>query len=378
MIFSAKKDDLTKVLGPAQSLAEKRSSIPVLANVKIIANASGQLDLIATDMDICMQMRINAAVKKDFSTTIPANTLYEIVRKVQDNSDVNFSIEDELGESIVITADKSRFVLPVISADEFPNIENITDARSFSIPSETLKILLSKTRHAISVDETRYYLNGVYFHEYTSENGEKFLRMVSTDGHRLALGQSILPSGAEGMEGAIIPKKAIAEILKLLDGFTGLIEIQLSNKKISFKIGDAVITSKLISGKFPDYEQVIPNNNDKFLQIQKDILSKSIDLVISVSSDKTRSVKLSLAPNKVILSASSDINSYAQGRNEIDATFQGADTLTVGYNSRYLLDALSAITSNNVAMSFSSSLGASIVKDMDDENFLYILMPMQV
>ena len=377
MEFTAKKDDLLGVLGHVQSVVEKRVAIPVLANVKIAASDSGEIEMIATDMDICIQDKISAQVKEAGITTIPAGTLYEIVRKIPDNADVHFK-QDKSTDAILITVNSSEFNLPTITAEEFPSFEDVSDTMKFKISSEILRLLLDKTRHAISNEETRYYLNGVYLHAHDAEDSSPLLRAVATDGHRLARAQTVLPEGCESMPGIIIPKKTVAEVIKLLDSYVGEVNVALAPNKIIFGIGSSVITSKLIDGKFPDYERVIPKNNDKTLEISRNNLSKSIDLVISISNDKTRAVKFKIDNKKVEISASSEINGNAKGQQEIDAKFDGNEPIVIGFNSRYVLDSLSAIDSDNVMITFSSGLGAAIAADANDNNFIYILMPMQV
>jgi len=333
--------------------------------------------MIATDMDICIQDKISGEVKEAGVTTIPAGTLYEIVRKIPENADVHFK-QDKSTDAILITVNSSEFNLPTISAEEFPSFEDISNTMKFKISSEILRLLLDKTRHAISNEETRYYLNGVYLHAHNAEDSSPLLRAVATDGHRLARAQTVLPEGCENMPGIIIPKKTVAEVIKLLDSYVGEVQVALAPNKIIFAIGSSVITSKLIDGKFPDYERVIPKNNDKTLEISRNNLSKSIDLVISISSDKTRAVKFKIENKKVEISASSEINGNAKGQQEIDAKFDGNEPIVIGFNSRYVLDSLSAIDSDNVMITFSSGLGAAIAADANDNNFIYILMPMQV
>jgi DNA polymerase-3 subunit beta len=378
MEFSAKRDDLSKTLGHVQSIVEKRAAIPVLANVKITANDDNTLELLATDMDICIEDRITAQVKNKLCTTVPASTLYEIVRKISDNSDVKFIIESQTEDLIKIQVGSSEFSLPTIKADEFPSFEDAANTLRFRMSSEILRVLLAKTRHAISNEETRYYLNGIYLHTTTSKDGSPVLRAVATDGHRLALAQTVQPDGAESMPGIIIPKKAVAEVIKILDGFVGEVDIALSSNKIIFYIGSSIITSKLIDGKFPDYERVIPKNNDKTLKVSKKDLNNAIDLVISVSNDRTKAVKFGVSSSKLVISATSEMNGNAKGEQEVNVEFDSHDSLNIGFNSRYVLDALSAIDGDTVIMSMSGNLGAVIARDTDDDNFNYILMPMQV
>ncbi len=379
MEFSAKKDDLNKVLGHVQSIVEKRAAIPVLANVKITANADNTIDLLATDMDICIEDRIGAAVKSPICTTIPASTLYEIVRKIPDNIDVKFTMESQNSDAIRIQVGSSEFSLPTIKQEEFPSFEGMANTLRFKISSEILRTLLAKTRHAVSNEETRYYLNGIYLHAITPDDeGAPQLRAVATDGHRLAFAQTALPEGADDMPGVIIPKKAVGEVIKLLDSFIGEVDVALCVNKIIFYIGSSIITSKLIDGKFPDYERVIPKNNDKNLKILKKDLSNAIELVISVSSDRTKAVKFSLNKEKLVITATSEMNGNAKGEQDVAVEFDSTEDISIGFNSRYVLDALSAIDGDAVKMTLSGNLGAVVAQDTQDNNFVYILMPMQV
>jgi len=378
MEFSAKRDDLSKVLSHVQSIVEKRAAIPVLSNVKITANGDNSIELLATDMDICIEDRIQAVVKNPICTTIPASTLYEIVRKISDNVDVNFIKQPGDKDSIKIQVGSSEFSLPTIKPEEFPSFEDPANTMRFTMSSEILRGLFAKVRHAVSNEETRYYLNGVYLHAAVSEDGVPVLRAVATDGHRLALSQTTPPEGASDMPGIIIPKKTVAEVVKLLDSFVGEVDIALCDTKIFFYVGSSVITSKLIDGKFPDYERVIPKNNDKNLSVSKKEFTDAIDLVISVSNDKTKAVKFVINGEKLMISATSEMNGNARGAQDVAIEFDSSESLEIGFNSRYVLDALSAIDGEAVKMTFSGNLGAVTARDSEDNNFLYILMPMQV
>lgn len=376
-MFSAKRDELLKVIGHVQSVVERRSTLPILCNLKLIAG-DGIVEFLATDMDICIQDSIAASVSKPFTTTVPAVTLYDIIRKIPNNADVSFEISSDQADTILIKVDQSEFNLPTIAADEFPSFENVTSGTKFVISSEILKLLLLKTKHAVSNEETRYYLNGVYLHVADNEQGEKMLRAIATDGHRLAMAQTNMPIGAEALtNGIILPKKTVGELIKLLDSYLAEVKVVINNNRILFEVGSSKIVSKLIDGKFPDYERVIPKNNDKTLEISRENLARSIDLVISVSNDKTRAVKFTIDQNKVAISASSEMNGHAKGYQEIEAKFSANEPLSIGFNSRYVLDSLSAIDGSTMTISFSNSLGAAVAKDMNDNNFLYILMPLQ-
>jgi DNA polymerase-3 subunit beta len=372
------RDQLLATLNHLQSVVEKRNAIPILSNVKIEASADGTVTMTTTDMDIAIIESLKAVVKEEGIITIPAITLYEIVRKIPNNEDISLSQDKKNNTSVSISVNSSEFTLPALPHDEFPNFEVSKSTHEFEINSEVLKTLLSKTKHAISNEETRYYLNGIYLHPATNEDNVPVIRAVATDGHRLARAQSILPENAQDMPGIIIPKKTVNELIKLLEDFVGEVHISLSQQKITFDIGSSKLISKLIDGKFPDYERVIPKNNDKTLEIDRAVLARSIDLVISISNDKTRAVKFNIDPGKVTVTATSEVNGNSRGVQELPANYSSNEVINIGFNSRYVLDSLAAIEGDTVKMSLSNNLGAVIAQDSNESNCLYILMPMQI
>jgi len=370
--------DLLKALNHVQSVVERRNAIPILSNVKIDASESGEVTLTTTDMDISVKDLTNAKVERPGSTTVPAHMLYEIIRKVSGDSDVVFDKKDAENSTIELTVGKSEFNLPCLPTTDFPNFEIGEYDNTFTMNSEILKTLLTKTRHAISNEETRYYLNGVYFHPATDENGTPQLRCVATDGHRLAWAQTAQPEGCQDMPGVIIPKKTVGEVIKLLEDYVGDVKFSLSHNKATLQIGTSTLHTKLIDGKFPDYNRVIPENNDKTMEVSREKLARSIDLVISVSSDRTRAVKFNIDSSKLMISASSEMNGNAKGAEEIEAKYDSNDNVIIGFNSKYVLDSLAAIDGDTVKMTLSDSMGAVIAQDPKEANCKYILMPMQI
>ncbi|KIE05329.1 DNA polymerase III subunit beta [Candidatus Jidaibacter acanthamoeba] len=370
-----KKSNLQKALNHVQSIVEKRNAIAMLANVKIEAKDS-RLAFTTTDMDISITDLVEAEVDQPYSTTIPVLTLYEIVKKIPEDADITFEASADNINQILVKFASSKFTLPCLPAEEFPNFELGDTTHNFKISSGALKLLLTKTRHAISNEETRYYLNGIYLHSIESE-GSGLLRAVSTDGHRLARAEVALPEGAKNIPGIIIPKKTVNELIKLVEDFDDDINVGLSVNKAIFEIGNSKLITKLIDGKFPDYTRVIPTNNDKQLEISCKDLIKSIELVISVSSDKTRAVKLDIEPSKVVLSASSEMNGNASGTQMLAANYN-LEPISIGFNSKYVLDSLNTMEGDTVRFLLSNSSGAVIALDSADDKSLYILMPMQV
>lgn len=373
-----KSDQLLKALSHVQSVVERRNTIPILSNVKIECDKSGFLSLTTTDMDISIKDQVIANITEEGSITVPAYTLYEIVRKIDANIDVTLSCSAENTSVCELKINNSEFNLPCLPVADFPSFEINKPTHSFKINSEICKALFNKTRHAISNDETRYYLNGVYMHATNSEDGSPVLRVVATDSHRLARAQTLQPEGCSDMPGVIVPKKTVGEVIKLLEDYAGEVEIGISQNKVTFQIGTTVLNSKLIEGKFPDYDRVIPKNNDKSLEVSRDNLLRSIDLVISVSSDKTRAVRFNIEPSKLIVHASSELNGNARGNQELAVNYNAKDPITIGFNSRYVLESLSAIDGDTVKVSFSNNTSAVIAQDPQENSFIYILMPMQV
>ncbi len=364
---------LLKALGHVQSVVERRGTIPILANVKIMAEG-GEVKLTATDMDIAVVETISAQVEEEGGATVPAHMLYEIVRKLPDDATIEFSVK--AGDSkAVIKSGKSRFTLSVLSPDDFPVMAEGELPHSFSIASAECVALVEKTRFAMSTEETRYYLNGVYLHA-ANDDGTQVLRAVATDGHRLARMQIALPDGAAEIPGVIIPRKTIGELFKLVQE-QGVEEVQiaLSDSKIRFVCGSAVIVSKLIDGTFPDYDRVIPTGNDKIMEVEGKLFSNAVDRVSVIASEKSRGIKLSLKPNSLTLSA---VSAEQGDATEEIAVNYGADTVEIGFNSRYLLDMMAQIEGDSAQFVFADSAAPALVRDPADVGALYVIMPMRV
>ena len=372
MKFIIERATLLKTLNHVQNIVEKRNTIPVLSNVKIEALGDG-ISFKATDMDTEITEITDAKIIETGATTAPAHMLYDIVRKLNDGSEIEISFPDEKGQ-LSIASGRSKFSLSTIAVEDFPVIAADTLPTNFAIAKEELKDVIDRTQFAVSTEETRYYLNGLYIHAKT-EGETKVLRIVATDGHRLACVESPLPAGAEKMNGVIIPRKTVAEIRKLLDDSkTENVSISLSENKIRFMLEDITLTSKLIDGTYPDYERVIPTGNNKILEVSVKELSSAVDRV-SVVAERTRAIKLITSKNHVVLTTSSpDLGSALE---EVEAKYEH-DALEVGYNFRYLLDILNEIKGDNVEISFSDSSSPSVIQDTSDSSAIYVLMPMRV
>lgn len=361
---------LLKALAPIQSVVERRGTIPILANVRLDADKG--LSLTATDMDIAIVEKVAADVQEKGATTVPAHMFYEIVRKLPDGSNIQITQSDK--GKVTISAGQSRFSLASLGVEDFPVMAEGDLPHKFSITPAECKALLEKTRFAISTEETRYYLNGVYLHA-ASNQGAAVLRAVATDGHRLARMEVGLPEGAEGIPGVIIPRKTVGELYKLVENGGEKVEISLSESKIRFAAGQAVLVSKLIDGTFPDYERVIPTANDKVMEVDGKEFSKAVDRVSVITSEKSRGIKLSLSGSKINLSASSAEQGAA---NEELSVSYGADPVEIGFNSRYLLDMMAQIEGETAQFVFADSNSPTIVRDPADVGALYVIMPMRV
>lgn len=367
---------LLKSLGHVQSVVERRNTIPILSNVLIeaagdpVSGASG-LRLMATDLDLQIVETAPAHVDQPGATTVSAHTLFDIVRKLPEGSQVELTVADG---KMTVVAGRARFNLATLPRDDFPVIAEGELPTHFRLPSTALKQIIDKTRFAISSEETRYYLNGIFLHG-SEEGGQPVLRAAATDGHRLARFTLPQPDGAAGMPDVIVPRKCVGELRKLLDEADGEVEISLSASKIRFAHGTAVLTSKLIDGTFPDYSRVIPTANDRLLKISAKSLAAGVDRVSTIASEKTRAVKMALDHDKVILSVTSPENGRAE--EELPAVYS-AEGFEIGFNARYLMDILGQIESDEVDVHLADAAAPTLIRENDGSPALYVLMPMRV
>ncbi|GAL96862.1 DNA polymerase III subunit beta [Acetobacter tropicalis] len=374
MKFSAERTTLLKALAHIQSVAEKRNTIPILANVLIHA-ADGQLSLKATDMEIEVVEVIPATIKREGATTAPAAVLYEIVRKLPDNVLVELDQAD--GDTpLQLRADRYATRLNVLSVDDFPSMGAGDLPCRFKLNAGVLRSLIDRTRFAISTEETRYYLNGIFFHAADAD-GIPLLRAVATDGHRLARVETDLPEGAAEMPGVIIPRKTVAELRKLIDEAPEEIEVALSETRVQFTAGSIMLTSKLIDGTFPEYDRVIPRNNTRILRVGKKDFSDAVARVAAISQERSRPVKLTLEPGLLTLSASSPEQGVAKEELDDNRISYDAEALEIGFQARYLNDITDQVE-KEVEFAFSDSAAPTIVRDVDSPSALYVLMPMRV
>ncbi len=370
MKLSIERSALLKALSHVQSVVEKRNTIPILSNVQIEA-ADGRLALTATDLDLAIVEETPADIEQAGATTVPAHVLHDIVRKLPEGADVELALEDQ---RLRLRAGRSRFTLACLPREDFPVMSVDELPHRFTFPAADLKRLIDKTRFAISTEETRYYLNGIYFHVTEGDGGE-MLRAVATDGHRLARVERSAPEGAVGMAGVIVPRKTVLEIRKLIDEFDGEVEISLSDTKIRYGFDSAVVTSKLIDGTFPDYTRVIPTGNDRRLVVSAADFAEAVDRVATISSEKSRSVKLALEAERIVLTVNSPESGTAT--EEVAAAYEG-EPMEIGFNARYLLDILDQIEGGEVELLLNDAASPTVMKDSEDDSALYVLMPMRV
>ena len=371
MKLTIERASFLKSLGHVQSVVERRNTIPILSNLKLDA-IDGKVALNATDMDLDIVESVACNITEQGTTTAPAHTLYDIVRKLPEGAQVALEVDTE--GKMILSSGRSRFTLSCLPEEEFPVLSGGDLAHEFSITVLEAKALIDKTRFAISTEETRYYLNGIFFH--IAESGDvKVLRSVATDGHRLASMEVPMPKGAEGMPSVIIPRKAVAELRKLVDESNADITIGISDSKIRFSFDDTILTSKLIDGTFPDYQRVIPEGNEKQLDVPTKVFSDAVDRVSAISSEKSRAVKLNLSSGSLILSASSPEDGNAT--EELEVSYQG-ESMEIGFNSGYLLDIVRQIESNNSRLMLADAASPTIISEENEAGALYVLMPMRV
>ena len=372
MKLSIERATLLKALAQAQSVVERRNTIPILANVLIEAEGS-QVSLRATDLDIEVVDRADAMVERAGATTVSAVMLHEIVRKLPDGALVNLS-EDAAAGRLTITAGRSTFSLATLPKEDFPVMASSEYSSNFSAKAPELRRLFDKAKFAISTEETRYYLNGVYMHVAQGEGG-KVLRCVATDGHRLARIDAALPEGADRMPGVIVPRKTVGELRKLLDEDDATIAVSVSETKVRFATPAITLTSKVIDGTFPDYTRVIPTGNTRKLEVDASEFAKAVDRVATVSSERSRAVKLSLEEDRLVLSVNAPDSGAAE---EELAVAYGDDRLEIGFNAKYLLEIASQVDRENAVFLFNSAADPTLMREGNDTSAVYVVMPMRV
>lgn len=372
MKFTIDRSALLRSLGHVQSVVERRNTIPILSNVLMKAEGD-HLSMATTDMDLEINESVAAKVDKEGSITAPAHTLHDIVRKLPEGESVEIEV-DESASNMEVRAGRSKFRLSCLPVADFPAIGTGDLPFEFSISAPDLRAIIDRTKFAMSTEETRYYLNGIYLHA-TEKDGVEVLRTVATDGHRLALFDMPLPENAAGMPAVIIPRKTVGEIRKLIEDAADTVQISLAESKIRFTFDHIVMTSKLIDGTFPDYTKVIPSGNDKLVEVNPKVFSGAIDRVSTISDGKSRAVKISLNGKSMTISANSQEAGSATEDIEVKSD---APNIEIGFNARYLMDITSLISSEGCQLHMADSNKATIIQDTSDQASLYVLMPLRV
>ena len=373
MRFVVDRNAFLRALGHITGIVERRNTIPILSNILIGADGEGIMTLKATDLDMEAVETVPAKVEGPGAVTVPAHTLHDIVRKLPEGAEIK--AERKGGEGrLKVTAGRASFELAILPADDFPDMGQAEMPHRFTMESRDLKRLFEKARFAISTEETRYYLNGIYLHAVESDGSMK-VRAVATDGHRLAQVQTGCPSGAEGMPGVIVPRKAVGEVIKLLEADRAPVEVSLSQAKIRFAAGPVALTSKLIDGSFPDYARVIPTANKRRLLLENADLVKAVDRVSTLSSEKGRAIKLNASDGRLVVSANNPESGSA--KEEISADYR-EEPLEIGFNARYLLDITAQIDGPQTLFKLADGSSPTLISDEGDTSALYVLMPMRV
>ena len=375
MDFRVNSTELVKALSHIHGIVEVRHTLPILSNIIILAEEN-RLSFSSTNLDIFCSDSISAQINKNGSTSVSASTFYEIVKRLPAGSDIQITLSKE-DSTLIIKCGRSKFNLTTISPEDFPKISTDDLSTKFVLSATELKRMIDKTKFAISNEETRYYLNGIFFHR-TQKNSIDILRAVATDGHRLAQYDIPLPQGANDMNGIIIPKKTILELRRVLDDASGDINIELNENKVRFAFNDIQITSKVIDGTFPDYTKVIPSSNNKIIITKNDELKKSIERVSAVAINeevKSKAIKIFFESNKLLL----NVDSLSRGSavEEIDISYE-QDKVEIGFNSRYLIDICNEIDGEKITLKLLDSTSPAIILDESDENLFFVLMPMRI
>lgn len=372
MKFSIERAALLKAVSQAQSVVERRNTIPILANVLIEAEGS-DVSFRATDLDIEVVDRVGAQVERAGATTVSATLLHEIVRKLPDGALISLTSDSATGR-MTVEAGRSNFSLATLPREDFPVMASSEYASNFSAPAPVLRRLFDKSKFAISTEETRYYLNGVYMHVADADGG-KVLRCVATDGHRLARIDAELPPGAEDMPGVIVPRKTVGELRKLLDDDEAKIAVSVSETKVRFATPEITLTSKVIDGTFPDYTRVIPQGNTRKMEVDASDFAQAVDRVATVSSERSRAVKLQLDEDRLVLSVNAPDSGAAE--EELVVAY-GDDRLEIGFNAKYLLEIASQVDRENAVFLFNSSGDPTLMREGNDMSAVYVVMPMRV
>ena len=372
MRVTVERTDLLKSLSHVHRVVERRNTIPILGNV-LLTSKDAELSLRATDLDVEVIETVPVEAAPGGAATVPAQMFYDIVRKLPEGSQIVLAAAPDRSV-MTIQAGRSEFTLQTLPAADFPDIAAGELTHRFTVAAGDFKRLIDKTQFAISTEETRYYLNGIYLHAVQSGN-RLMLRAVATDGHRLAQYDLAAPPGTEGMPGVIVPRKTVGEVQRLIDGSSSEVTVEVSPSKIRLSLDGIVLTSKLIDGSFPDYSRVIPFNNDKTLEVPKKDLEEAVDRVSTVASERGRAVKLALSAGRLVLSVTN--SEQGSATEELEVSYD-AEPLDIGFNSRYLLDIASQIDGDVAVLKLAEPGSPTLFASKDRNGALYVLMPTRV
>ena len=365
MRFSLQREVLLKPLAQVVNVVERRQTLPVLANL-LVQVQDGRLSLTGTDLEVEMVARVAVEDAQDGETTIPARKLFDIVRALPDGSKV---VVSQSGDKITVQAGRSRFTLASLSANDFPSIDEVEATERVTVPEASLKELIDRTAFAMAQQDVRYYLNGLLF-----DLRDQALRCVATDGHRLALCEAAL-DGSGAKRQIIVPRKGVQELQRLLEGGERTLELELGRSHLRVKRDDVTFTSKLIDGKFPDYEAVIPIGADRIVSVDREVLRAALQRAAILSNEKYRGVRVEVSPGQLKISAHNPEQEEAQEDVEADTK---VDELAIGFNVNYLLDALTSLRDEHVVLQLRDANSSALVRGADNERSRHVVMPLRL
>ncbi|MBP6985634.1 MAG: DNA polymerase III subunit beta [Alphaproteobacteria bacterium] len=368
MKLTIEKNAFQKALGHAHSVVERRTALPILSHLLLVAEGM-TLKLTSTDLELSIVENVSATIQETGKTTVPAHLLHEIVRKFRDGAQIEI-VHNKEKHQLEISSGRSHFKLPCLPPEDFPVINKSDLPCRFQLPAKAMRVLIERTRIAMSTEETRYFLNGIYLHATETQ-----LRAVATDGHRLARVSLPLPENAQNMPGVIISRKTVNELYKLLSDTQEDVEIAVSENQISITVHNAVLTSRLIDGKYPDYEEAIPMSNDQLMHFKVREFSQAVDRVATISNERFSEIKMHLEGNRVQFTAVNEDSGRAN--EEIEVDYNGS-AIDIGFNSRYLMDVAQQIDSDEAQIALSDGNSPIIIRPMNDDSSLFVLMPLRV
>lgn len=366
MRFSLQREVFLKPLGQVVNVVERRQTLPVLANLLVQVSA-GQLSLTGTDLEVEMVSRVTVDEAQDGETTIPARKLFDIVRALPDGSKVTVS---QTGDKITVQAGRSRFTLASLPANDFPSVDEVEATERVNVPEAALKELIERTAFAMAQQDVRYYLNGLLF-----DLADTRLRCVATDGHRLALCEAALEDAVQTKRQIIVPRKGVTELQRLLEGSDRSLELEMGRSHIRVKRDDVTFTSKLIDGRFPDYEAVIPIGADREVRVERETLRAALQRAAILSNEKYRGVRVEVSPGQLKINAHNPEQEEAQEEIEADTK---VNDLAVGFNVNYLLDALSALRDEHVVIMLRDANSSALVRESSSDKCRHVVMPLRL